>query len=182
MKTHWNSYLEAFKQAATLHSAINSITYYFINKYKTKSASAKSKKKKVTKELCYITEDGLSDYDWNVINNYIVILESLAQATKMLETRGKLGLHSAIWEVIPTFDWLMKLFKEKLDQVQEVTTIDYPDQEALEDHYESALNHGWLKLSKYYNKLNNTPVYYAATILHPQYKRFCQNAWVEQPD
>jgi hypothetical protein len=45
--------------------------------------------------------------------------------------------------------------------------IDYPDQEALENYYESALNRRWLKLSKYYNKLNDIPVYYAATILHP---------------
>ena len=44
--------------------------------------------------------------------------------------------------------------------------IDYLDQEALEDYYELALNCGWLKLLKYYNKLDDTPVYYAATILH----------------
>ena len=104
VKTCWNSYFKAFKWAATLYSIIDLITYYLINKYKTESASAKSKKKKVTKELCYITKDSLSNYDWSIINNYIVILEPLAQATKMLETRGKLGLHGTVWEVIPTFD------------------------------------------------------------------------------
>jgi hypothetical protein len=44
--------------------------------------------------------------------------------------------------------------------------IDYPDQEALEDYYKLALNYSWLKLLKYYNKLNNILVYYTATILH----------------
>jgi len=35
----------------------------------------------------------------------------------MLEARGKSGLHGAVWEVIPIFNWLMKLFEEKLDRV-----------------------------------------------------------------
>jgi len=78
VKTRWNSYLKAFKRVATLRSAIDLIIYYLIDKYKTKSASAKLKKKKVTKEPRYVTKDGLSDYNWSVINNYIAILEPLA--------------------------------------------------------------------------------------------------------
>lgn len=96
---------------------IDLIIYYLINKYKTKSTSAKLKKKKVTKEPRYVTKDGLSDYNQSVINNYIAILEPLTQATKILEARGKLGLHGAVQEVIPTFNWLIKLFEEKLNQV-----------------------------------------------------------------
>jgi hypothetical protein len=33
-----------------------------------------------------------------------------------------------------------------------------------------------LKARDYYNKLNNTPAYYAATILYPRYKNYCDVA------
>ena len=55
----------------------------------------------------------LTLYNWDVIINYINILLLIREATKMLKARGKSGLYGAIWEVIPTLNWLFKLFKEK---------------------------------------------------------------------
>ena len=55
----------------------------------------------------------LTSYNWNVIINYIDILLLIREATKMLKARGKSGLHGAIQEVIPTLNWLLKLFKKK---------------------------------------------------------------------
>ena len=55
----------------------------------------------------------LTSYNWDIIINYINILSPICKATKMLEARGKLGLHRAIWEVISMLNWLLKLFKEK---------------------------------------------------------------------
>jgi hypothetical protein len=45
----------------------------------------------------------------------------------MLKARGRLGLYRAIWEVIPTLNWLLKLFKEKKDRVVNATLDNYPD-------------------------------------------------------
>lgn len=59
---------------------------------------------------------------------------------------------------------------------------DYPDQEAIEDHYAINLNRGWLKLQKYFKKLNETPVYYTAVLLHPLYKHFCKYAQADHLD
>ena len=53
---------------------------------------------------------------------------------------------------------------------------DYPNQEAIEDYYDININIVWSKLKKYYNKLNNIPVYYTAVLLHLNLKQFCQNA------
>jgi len=60
-----------------------------------------------------IAGGALDSYNWDVIINYINILLLIREAIKLLEARGKSGLHGAIWEVIPTFDWLLKLFKER---------------------------------------------------------------------
>jgi hypothetical protein len=60
-----------------------------------------------------VTGGALNSYDWDVIINYLDIISPIREATKLLEARGKSGLHGAIWEVIPTFYWLLKLFEEK---------------------------------------------------------------------
>ena len=59
---------------------------------------------------------------------------------------------------------------------------DYPDQKAIEGHYTINLNYGWLKLQKYFEKLNETPVYYTAILLHFLYKYFCKYAWADYPN
>jgi hypothetical protein len=37
-----------------------------------------------------------------------------------------------------------------------------------------------LRLHEYYNKFDLSPAYYAATILHPRYKYYCDVAWEPQ--
>lgn len=100
----------------------------------------------------------------------------------MLKARGKSGLYSAIQEVIPILNWLLNLFEEKKARVAEALIEDYPNQEPIEDHYAINLNRGQLKLQKYFEKLNKTPVYYAAVLLYPLYKYFCKYIWADRPD
>jgi len=78
-------------------------------------------------------------------------------------------------------DFLLKVLEEAKERVAEATTVVYPDQEPIEDHYATNINKGWSKLSEYFSKLDDSPAYYAAVVLHPRYKRFCQNAWRDRP-
>ncbi|KAF7566069.1 hypothetical protein PtrM4_143890 [Pyrenophora tritici-repentis] len=48
--------------------------------------------------------------------------------------------------------------------------INYEDPNAPEDHLVTHVNLAHSKLAEYYEKFDNAPVYYAATILHPHYK------------
>jgi len=72
-----------------------------------------AKGKKVPLPALVIIGRALDSYNWNVIINYINILLLIREATKLLKARVKLGLYGAIWEVIPIFNWLLKLFKER---------------------------------------------------------------------
>ena len=110
------------------------------------------------------------------------ILSLLKEAISLVEGRGKASKHGAIQEVIFTFNWLLKVFKEKKDYVAKAIIKDYPNQEAIEDYFIINLNAAQAKLNDYYLKLNNTPVYYAAVLLYPYFKRFYQNAWKNRPD
>ncbi|KAA8623746.1 Dimer-Tnp-hAT domain-containing protein [Pyrenophora tritici-repentis] len=53
---------------------------------------------------------------------------------------------------------------------------------APEDHLPINLRAALLKANEYYAKLNDSPAYYAATILYPRYKHYCDQAWAEKPN
>ena len=52
----------------------------------------------------------------------------------------------------------------------------------MEDYYAINLKCGWKKLKKYFNKIDETPAYYTATLLNPATKFFCENTWADQPE
>ena len=110
------------------------------------------------------------------------ILSPFKEAISLVEGRGKASKHSAIQEVIPTFNQLLRVFKEKKDYITKAIIEDYPNQEVIEDYFIINLNAAQVKLNDYYLKLNNTPVYYAAVLLYPYFKRFCQNAQKDRPN
>ncbi|OLL22978.1 hypothetical protein NEOLI_005448, partial [Neolecta irregularis DAH-3] len=112
VKTRWNAFLDSFEQAIQLRGPIDSFVQYHINKWQRETASLRVKGKTIPKPSLYIQLGGLNSYDWDVISNYIAILQLLKEATKKLEARGRAGRHGAIWEVIPIMDWLLRTFEE----------------------------------------------------------------------
>lgn len=44
------------------------------------------------------------------------------------------------------------------------------------------LRAAWAKANNYYSKLDLSPAYYAATILHPYYGTYCDIAWADKPN
>jgi hypothetical protein len=100
---------------------------------------------------------------------YVEFLKPLEEAHR-LEGKGKSGRFGALYEVTPTFDCILAIYEAEKDRLSEV---DYETEDALEDHYKTSINLGWEKFSKYWNKLDESLAYYAATLLHPQYKFYC---------
>jgi hypothetical protein len=58
------------------------------------------------------------------------------------------------------------------------------DQTTSEHHFSTNINSGWQKLNAYYAKLDDSPVYVAAVVLHPRMKwRWLEKRWQqERPD
>jgi hypothetical protein len=106
-------------------------------------------------------------------------LAPFAEATKLLEGRGKHGRHGAIWEVLVTFEWLLDELEALKDRL---TEVDYDDPDAPEDHLKLNVNLAHQKLSQYYAKFDDAPVYYAATVLHPHYKHHLDALWAVPDD
>jgi hypothetical protein len=124
--------------------------------------------------------DGLGAADWQVVTEYIDVLKPLKECTKRLEGRGRQGNFSAISEVISVFDHLLSVLELRLQTYEDVAHDAYP--EAPKDHLAINLRAAFVKAREYYNKLNLSPAYYAATILHPRYKFYCDIARAEHPE
>ncbi|KAF7574089.1 hypothetical protein PtrM4_057120 [Pyrenophora tritici-repentis] len=60
---------------------------------------------------------------------------------------------------------------------QDPNRYNYEDPDAPEDHLVTHVNLAHSKLAEYYEKFDNAPVYYAATILHPHYKNHLAALW-----
>jgi hypothetical protein len=55
-------------------------------------------------------------------------------------------------------------------------------EDAPEDHLEINLRAAWVKANTYYQKLDRSPAYYTATLLHPYYKNYCEVSWADHPE
>lgn len=182
IKTRWNSYQDAFERAIQLKGPLDAFAQYHIDQHNHEAARCKARGRKPPEPPLFIRTGGMTSYDWDVIRNYVQMLRPFKEATKRLEGRGVSGRHGAIWEVIPVMDVLLKTLEDIKERFVDATTTQYPDQEPMEDHYAININRGWAKLSEYFSKLDESPAYYAAVVLHPHLKRYCANSWKDQPD
>ncbi|KAG9381746.1 Dimer-Tnp-hAT domain containing protein [Pyrenophora tritici-repentis] len=170
VKTRWNSYFNTFVRAAELHGPIDG---YIECKLEEHSAATATSRRRKNPTVIY-TRRGLNGKDWATITEYIRLLEPFAEATRLLEGRGRHGRHGAIWEVLVTFEWLLDQLEALKDRLKDVN---YEDLDAPEDHLITNVNLAHCKLAEYYAKFDNAPVYYTATILHPHYKHHLSALW-----
>ena len=103
----------------------------------------------------------------------------IRDTTKLLQgsAGGKFG---AIWQVLPTFEKLLSHFESLRVQYPIAETIPSVDSSILtsQHHFATSINLGWQKLNEYYDKLDETPVYVAAVVLHPRMEwRYLEKRW-----
>ena len=110
---------------------------------------------KYRKEL---EKDTLTDEDWQQLEAIHEILRVFKKVTKRLEGRAERGDCGSIWEGIPALETLLshvEKMKVKYDFHKQLS---------------SSLNEAWSKLKEYYERMDESPAYAAALMLHPQYK------------
>lgn len=121
----------------------------------------------------YIVDDALDTDDWHVITIYLETLTPLKQATLRLQGRPGTSKGGAVWEILPTFEWLLHHFEE--------LKVRYKNH--LNLHFRYNVNLAWMKLDKYYTMTDNSPIYMAGVVLHPRMKwAFVDKHWSDKPD
>jgi hypothetical protein len=138
-----------------------------------------SEGKALSKAVSWMRSSGLSAADWDVITEYLDMFKPLKLATKQLEGRGKGGQYGAIYEVIPVYEYVLSYYEQRVIAYNDVDYNAATD--APKDHLAINLRAAWAKASDYDTKLDASPAYYAATILRPYYKPYCELAWADKP-
>lgn len=172
VETRWNSIELAIKRAIKLQDPINRIvgdevlkqTMYWakVTKNGTKDPPARVRKQPD------IIRNYLTGDDWATLTKYLAILKPLWIATKRLEGRLKEGKFGSLWEVLPTFEYLLDQFERFKVQYEH-----HP-----EPHFRHNINAAWLKLTEYYQLTDRSPAYITATVLNPAHKwTFADKYW-----
>jgi hypothetical protein len=168
------------ERAVKLQSAVNAYANHHIKRVRNEDTYGQSCDNKLPDVQPWMQSDGLSAADWAVIAEYMDALKPLKAATERLEGRGKSGGFGAIAELIPVFEYILSYYEQRLKAYK---AVDYnAHNKAPEDHLAINLRAAWAKANNYYAKLDLSPAYYTATILHPYYKTYCKTSWSDKPD
>ncbi|PZD22888.1 Dimer-Tnp-hAT domain containing protein, partial [Pyrenophora tritici-repentis] len=152
-------------RAVKLQFAVNAYATHHIQRVQREDTFAQSRGNKLSVAQPWMRSDGLTGADWAVITEYMDILKPLKTSTKRLEGRGKSGSFGAIAEIIPIFEYLLTYYEQRVNAYEAVNYNEHD--ESPEDHIAINLRAAWQKADDYYSKLDDSPAYYAATILHP---------------
>jgi hypothetical protein len=86
-----------------------------------------------------LTLDFLKAQDWEELNHFEELLGSFNRAIKRVEGNAYIGSHGALWEVIPTMDFLFLKLAKRSDEVNARPDI-------FSDHYRHCINYSFSKL------------------------------------
>jgi hypothetical protein len=178
--TRWNSTYLMIERALKLRDTID----LFI-----KRAVEKPKK-----DAPLSRDDELSSDDWLVIARTCELLKPFYTTTIRLQSRAVNASHGALWETLPTIEFLLGFLESKaveygvnLETFKQRTSaeilatmdITLPSHENLL----VAIKNGWDKLEEYYRKMDDSPFYTASVVLNPVHKwRYFTKRWIEHPD
>ena len=165
--TRWLSQYYMIERAIKLRRYLEELIDITVRSNK-KFTRSRSKPTQLRSSLPPCLEEGnlLTDADWDALSWLKDILAMFDSRLLRLEGDGQVRLrkggveaqYGIVWQVAIAYEFLLAtLEKAKLE------AKDRPEPR----YYSSCINSAWAKLNKYYTKLDETPVYYAATVLHP---------------
>lgn len=112
--------------------------------------------------------DTLTEAEWQQLADMEIVLAPFQSWTKRLEGHAKDGAYGSIWEAMPALESLIK----HLDEMKKVYT------QRTHPELAASINLAWSKLDEYYIKLDHSPAYAAALLLHPQFRlQHFKNNW-----
>ena len=182
-KTRWNSTFCMIQRAFLLKDPLDLFVKRACEKSIEKSPLPK--------------EDELSRNDWNILARARDILQPFFDLTLRLQGRASRATHGSIWEALSALDFLLNELKEKSKEYgaqSREAPIDKrssrkkgvqkpANNESENAHIASSIDSCWAKLRKYYELMDQSPVYAAAVVLNPQHKwDYFKTNWKEHPD
>jgi hypothetical protein len=113
----------------------------------------------------------LSSNDWHLLTHLKSGLELFHHATARLQGVAKEAIFGSIWECIPIIERLQQSLTELQRKYPNQQTFETPFEEEEMDpateFMNASINCAFVKLSKYYDLMDDSPYWVAACVLHP---------------
>ncbi|EAQ90194.1 hypothetical protein CHGG_06813 [Chaetomium globosum CBS 148.51] len=140
--------------------------------------------KKGAKEPLFLNEENkLTANDWEVISVLKEILLDFELVVKALQGDGQPRekkrsscdepislVQGASWDLLDGYEFLLESLERAKARVEDLVDG---------EHVAINVNNAWMKLDKYYEKIGQSPLIYAATALHPRHRWGRFEAWRE---
>ncbi|KAG7418723.1 hypothetical protein Forpi1262_v016416 [Fusarium oxysporum f. sp. raphani] len=178
--TRWLSTLYMIRRALLLKDFLEDLWYE--QKSEWEGLVLRGKKSSSEMPLCLRDENKLEEKDWAIISLFNEVLQHFEHVLITLEGDGQqrkrkegyIGAYGCLWDTLLGYEYLLGKM-----EVYKAAAHRYPDPE----HFKVNINLCWKKLDKYYSRLDETPVYYAAIALHPAYRwGYFEDVWADRPD
>ncbi|KAF4435092.1 putative AC9 transposase [Fusarium austroafricanum] len=178
--TRWLSTLYMIRRALLLKDFLEDLWYE--QKSEWEGLVLRGKKSSSEMPLCLRDENKLEEKDWAIISLFNEVLQHFEYVLITLEGDGQqrkrkegyIGAYGCPWDTLLGYEYLLGKM-----EVYKAAAHRYPDPE----HFKVNINLCWKKLDKYYSRLDETPVYYAAIALHPAYRwGYFEDVWADRPD
>ncbi|OBS17536.1 hypothetical protein FPOA_26348 [Fusarium poae] len=178
--TRWLSTLYMIRRALLLKDFLEDLWYE--QKSEWEGLVLRGKKSSNEMPLCLRDENKLEEKDWAIISLFNEVLQHFEHVLITLEGDGQqrkrkegyIGAYGCPWDTLLGYEYLLGKM-----EVYKAAAHRYPDPE----HFKVNINLCWKKLDKYYSRLDETPVYYAAIALHPAYRwGYFEDVWADRLD
>lgn len=177
--TRWNSMYSMTDRALKLKDRIK--FYLFQNKDGITHGSRRKRARDDTDPML-LKHDILSKNDWTTLKDMYQILETFQQLTLRIQGRSVHGERGVLWEYLSAICLLMQSSKEKkryYDTISSSSEYSTPESR----HLSTSLGNAWLKLTEYFQKMGDSPVYIDSCVLNPKMKwKFFEKRWENEYD
>lgn len=182
--TRWLSQLFMMRRARLLRPFLETLLFEYKQLWEKENLRKDGTQKKGKRlPLCLEEQSRLTVADWNVIDAFIELLEHFENTILILEGDGQARerarhhfkeSYGNITDVLMAYEYLLSNLEEAKEKI---------DQYAEPEHFRVNVQLAWEKLNEYYDKLDDTPMYYAALAFHPAFGwNVVEREWDTRPE
>ncbi|KAJ6439221.1 restless-like transposase [Purpureocillium lavendulum] len=182
--TRWLSQLFMMRRARLLRPSLETLLFEYKQLWEKENLRKDGTQKKGKKlPLCLEDRSRLTVADWNVIDGFIELLEHFENTVLILEGDGQARerarhhfkeSYGNITDVVMAYEYLLSKLEEAKEKM---------DHYAEPEHFRVNVQLAWEKLNEYYDKLDDTPMYYASLAFHPAFGwNVIEREWETRPE
>lgn len=172
--TRWNSVYSMIDCSLKLRDRID---FYLYQNRDGATHGSRRKHLRDSTDPLLLRHDLLTEHDWSVLKDTHEILGMFYKLTLRTQGKNEQGERGALWEYLPVISLLMESLREK--KLHYDTLSASPKDSTPESrHLLACLGNAWLKVTEYFERMQESPVYVASCVLNPKLKwRFFEARW-----